>query len=109
MMKVSDEHYAVMKEGMQKVWSAIPEKGEKTYHWLLSQKIRKSLWELWYIAFDDLTYDDTHPYYVSGRWTRIVPHNPDFAKGFGAAQYKDAHITTALKRIAKELNLPFSD
>jgi hypothetical protein len=60
-----------------------------------------NLWQLWWIANDNLLYDDNHPYFKSGHWKRIVPHDPQFS----LRDYNDSHIETAIKRAGKELGV----
>jgi hypothetical protein len=63
----------------------------------------RSLWDLWHIVSDNLKYDDSHPWFISGRWTRLIPQDATFDVYSDGAN--DSHIETALKRIAKELRL----
>jgi hypothetical protein len=64
---------------------------------------RRKLWDLWHIASDNMQYDDTHPWFVSGRWKRIIPQDTTFDMYSGGDC--DSHIETALKQIGKELGL----
>ena len=56
----------------------------------------------------DRAYDDTHPHYVSGEWTRILPcDGRDYCFMYldadGNKTCDDTHVKTLLKAIKKDL------
>lgn len=61
------------------------------------------LWELWNAAQNNLIYNDGHPCFANCHWTRVYPH----CEGFNVYSdgINDAHIETALRKIAKELGI----
>ena len=64
---------------------------------------RRMLWDIWHKAEVNLRYDDSHPFFVGGRWERMVPHNPSFATDLN--YLKGCHIETALAKIGREFGL----
>lgn len=65
---------------------------------------RRMLWDVFRFASRNLQYDDTHPAFSQGMWTRVCPYDPHF-NVYADRSVKDDHIFTALKRIGKELGL----
>lgn len=61
------------------------------------------LWQLFHMAYDNLQYEDTHPFFQQGRWTRVYPYTPSFKLYENGLN--DDHIATALRSISKELGL----
>ncbi len=63
----------------------------------------RMLWDLWHVAERNLRYDDAHPAYAGGHWTRVYPYNPSF--DVYSDNVNDQHILTALTKIGKEAGL----
>lgn len=61
------------------------------------------VWGIWRVAHNNLQYDDKHPFFMDGTWTRIHPHDPTFR--LYEEGLHDSHIETALKRICRELGV----
>lgn len=61
------------------------------------------LWDIWRVAHNNLQYDDTHPFYIDGRWKRIVPYDASFSMYSNGDN--DEHFYTALRHIAKGIGL----
>lgn len=61
------------------------------------------IWLVWHYAWNNIQYDDSHPFFISGRWTRVFPYNADFQ--LYSDGDNDDHIITALKRIFRELDI----
>ncbi len=68
-----------------------------------TKTVGRMLWDLWNTASDSLKYDDSHPFFVSGEWSRVCPQQPAFDVYANGAN--DAHIETALRKIGKALGL----
>jgi hypothetical protein len=64
----------------------------------------RMLWDLWNEANQNLRYDDSHPAFASGHWTRSHPHNPNF-NIYSDPNVKDANILTALRSICTSFGL----
>jgi predicted 2-oxoglutarate/Fe(II)-dependent dioxygenase YbiX len=62
------------------------------------------LWHVWEIANRSLRYDDAHPAFASGTWTRVCPQQPGFDLYSDDTIY-DSHIESALRKIAKDIRL----
>lgn len=64
----------------------------------------RSIWGLFYGTRQDRAYDDKHPNYRSGRWTRVLPYGgSDYCSFYEQPGINDEHITTALRRANDEL------
>lgn len=91
-MKMSQKHYNLLKAAMSNVYQDIL---VKRGNFALTYDMANFIF---WIAIDDLQYDNTHPRYKKGR--RYYPHIPDFMNDY---DYKDSHIDTAIFNIQKEI------
>ena len=73
----------------------------------IKDKNKALRWRLFNIAMDQLSNDDTHPFFQNGTWDRIIPHVEGFSMNVLYCQdaLSDDHIDTALARIQQELGL----
>lgn len=62
------------------------------------------LWDIWEIANRSLRYDDAHPAFANGTWTRVCPQQPGFDLYSDDTIY-DSHIESVLRKIAKEIRV----
>ena len=65
--------------------------------------VNRMLWDLWDQANHNLRYDDMHPCFQNGLWTRICPQNATF--DIYSNDDNDEHIKTALRSIGRELGI----
>lgn len=63
-------------------------------------------WRVFHKVCGDRTYDDTHPGFASGKWTRVLEKQDGHyidrfyrGSGEGGEDLNDNHIETALRRI----------
>ena len=63
----------------------------------------RMLWDVWHVASHNLLYDDNHPAFSNGLWSRVHPYEPHF--DIYSDNVNDRHIETALKQIGRELGL----
>lgn len=91
-MKIPQDTYSIMLEAMRAVVNHYGK--DLDWKWV-------GVWSIWWIAYGNLQYDDSHPFFKSGQWKRAVPHNPTFS----LHDFTDAHIETSLRKIGKELGI----
>ncbi len=109
-MKMSKERYTEIKDGIQKIIDAHKEASLPFTVFTSRYKgltLRRMMHDLLYVVTYDWMYDDNHPSYKAGR-RRFSPHKPQPGGktwDLYAGGLNDDHITTALMKIAKELNL----
>lgn len=63
---------------------------------------KRTIWDIWHSASDNLRYDDNHPRYR--KLKRILPYDASFNL-YEDDSVNDSHIETALNHIAKQLGL----
>jgi hypothetical protein len=101
-MKINGVKYDTMKNAMQAVVNHFG--GASAVKEFYKHKTSDGmLWALWHITSDNMRYDDTHPNFRFGLWTRIIPQNPSF--DMYSDNHNDVHIATALRKIGKELGI----
>ena len=63
-----------------------------------------TLWNLFHHVMRDRQYDDNHPGFMGGHWTRVLPYADRFwlDRFYKDADLNDDHIATALRKIARE-------
>lgn len=63
-----------------------------------------ALWNLFHQVMRDRQYDDEHPGFTQGLWTRALPYADRFwlDRFYKDADLNDDHIATALRKIARE-------
>lgn len=94
-MKMSQELYDALAADIQEVsevWSV--ELDEETP--------ASSLWHMFHQVMRDRSYDDEHPGFSQGQWTRILDYQDRFwlDRFYEAEDLNDSHILTALRKIA---------
>ncbi len=65
-----------------------------------------TMWQLFHKMNSDRHYDDKHPGFVSGKWTRVLPY---VGWEMTFKNFNDSHIETALRAIKVELMAEVSD
>lgn len=100
-MKIQGQNYEIMKTAVSAVVNHLGAPVVKAA--ILQSSQDKILWQLWAAADNNLRYDDAHPGFAKKHWTRVTPQVPNF--DLYADDVNDAHILTALRKIAKELGL----
>lgn len=103
-MKMSQQRYNLLRDTIQIVVNDVGL--EKCHQFATERNDRQLIWLLHTWATDQLQYDDSHPFFQNGTWTRLTPCIEGFKtyKDNGNC-LNDFHIETALKRIGKELGL----
>lgn len=76
------------------------------YAWVKQEAAKEKkpsqlMWALFFLAADDMRYDDCHPRYQQR--DRIIPHTPEF--DMYSDGDNDDHLTTALLKIGRELGI----
>ena len=64
----------------------------------------KTMYALYFKTCEDRSYDDSHPNFVSGRWTRILPYTGRKYCWLYDVGLNDTHIATALQKIKAALS-----
>jgi len=99
-MKMSSARYEEIKTGMKKV---VDFYGKRLIQeQIVSAGLVPIAWRLFHATTYDFMYSDNHPAFVKGR-VRINPYKEGW--NIYNDDLNDAHIETALKKIAKELEL----
>lgn len=103
-MKMSKERYNLIRDGIKERL--------KDFEFSMIQNTVKQFGIVYTMnvlarpVFDSLQYDDNHPFFADGTWKRYAEHQENFDLYLDNGQTLcDNHINTALKRIAKELNI----
>jgi hypothetical protein len=101
-MKIFGTKYEKMKAAMRAVieFAGGPASVKAAYAKLSPARM---LWDTWHSASRNLLYDDNHPAFKSGQWSRVHPHDLHF--DLWSDDVNDRHIETALKHLGKELGL----
>ncbi len=100
-MKMSKERYEELKEGIRQV---VDHHGKEKFNEKFKEAtLTSKMWYLLTVVNDDSRNTDQHPSYKNGR-VRILPYK-DYKWSIYEGGLNDEHITTALKKIAKELGL----
>jgi hypothetical protein len=102
-MKVKGQKYNTMLAAMRAIIEHYGLKVIRNRYAGSGLTCRRMVWDVWRPAHNNLQYDDTHPFFANGTWTRITPHVAGF--DMYSEDTHDTHIETALKRIALELGL----
>jgi hypothetical protein len=106
-MRIQPRKYAIMRDGIKAVidhyggLDAFKAAMQARYPKINVNSVTAYLWAAFTIAADNMRYDDNHPFFQNGTWTRILPHNPNF--DMYSDGDNDTHLTTALKAIGKEI------
>lgn len=109
-MKMSPARYQEIKNGIQAVVDHLGQ--ERVEESIKFNGLTSTMWHLFKLVWFDFQADDDHPLYnvsQSYRRTRILPFKDRCWLSNLYKEVNDDHITTALKRIAKELNLGPAD
>ena len=63
-----------------------------------------TLWILFHRVMRDRQFDDTHPAFAGGHWTRVLPYSDRFwlDRFYKDADLNDDQIATALRKIARD-------
>lgn len=101
-MKMRAATYEIVREAIRAVVEHYggPEALRRAYADL---SVERMLWDSWNLASFDLRNDNDHPFYTSGKHTRVC----DYVPGFDVYRegLNDDHIATALRKIGRELGL----
>jgi meiotically up-regulated gene 157 (Mug157) protein len=102
-MKMDNEKYDEIKAGIAQIVDFHGKKQVQTVY--ADYPLTRMMFDLFNMLWFDKEYDDTHPAYVNGR-KRVLPQtNPSWLNDLYKSGLNDSHIETALKKIAKELDL----
>lgn len=103
-MKMQPNRYTELKTAIEKVIEFAGGKNiVKSMYLALSTK--RMMWDMLQVVIRNWAYDDNHPAFAQGHWTRVLPHNGTNYSTFYNEGLNDNHINTALNKIAKELKL----
>ncbi len=104
-MKINGTKYATMTAAMRAVVETAGGAARVREHFAASGLTTlRMLWDVWNGADRNLRYDDSHPAFASGQWTRAYPQDAGFNL-YADPSVNDTHIETALKKIGRELGL----
>ncbi len=100
-MKISPEIYKSMKDDIKavadhfKINVATADGGQTGL---------KTMYGLLNVVSDNRAYDDNHPGYIRGIWTRVLPYDGRDHCFYYANGCNDTHVATALRKIKQELS-----
>ena len=102
-MKIAKERYEIIKDGIIRVLDYYGvDKLKKEYE---DKSDTRFVFDLMWKVWSNLYCPDTHPYFVHGKWDRIIPCENMNIFVEGDTHYTSDHMTTALRKIGRELGL----
>lgn len=103
-MKITAEKYAEIRDGIKTIVDGVGLETIKMHY--AGKTVGRIMWDLFSALWFDKQFDDNHPSYVQGVKRRILPQtDPNWLNNLYNSGINDSHIETALKKVAKELNI----
>lgn len=96
-MKMSKELYGKLENAMQKVVEVVGKNAIEQHRRHNNLSFMRIAWDVFRMAERQLIYDDSHPAFKSGQWSRFIDY--DATVWAEIKTLLDKHIETAIVRI----------